>query len=379
MSNSVSCKNSNCNNQFPYAKYGGNIKKFCSTKCRQEHHSYSLSYTTTPTTATTTTNNDDLSQKIGLSLVKRGAAPVMALGAGLGPVGVFGLGVAADVARPILSEGIKRGSIRPLGSAVGGLGGYFFTKGQPLWVRLLAAFGGASFGNIVEKTLRNMPIQSSYTTTPTTATTRTRTRSRPISEGNLSVEDIMSSNYNSFDMSADYFGLIFGYKPADPFHTASYGKAGSGKTTLAVKFADYFAKKFGKVKILSSEMGTGDGLKSLLTRAKVTSKKISIDARPKMKSVAQHIEELKSGNYKLLVIDSINHLRWDADDLELIKREVPELSTYIILQSVKEGNFKGSNEYAHNADIVLKIDDMDVFTEKTRFNKKKLASVPVNM
>jgi len=334
-------------------------------------------------TTTTTTRNDDLAQKVGISAIRRAATPVLsAVGSGLGPIGAFGMGIAADVARPMLNKGIKNGAIKPLGASLGAFAGYATTKGQPTWVRLLAAFTGGSIGNFVEKKIRSFKTPSLTTTTTTTTNDdeilqQIKTNSDTQSD-NLSVQDILNSNYNSFDMSEDLFGLIFGYRPADPFHVATYGSAGSGKSTLAVKYADYFAKNFGKVKFLSSEMGTGDGLKKLLKRAGVTSTKIKIDARPKMKSIDDHIKDLKDGKYKLLVVDSVNHLRWDSEDLERIKKEIPKLSTFVILQSVKEGTFKGSNELAHNADILLKVDDLNVYTEKTRFEKKSLASVPIN-
>ena len=38
-----------------------------------------------------------------------------------------------------------------------------------------------------------------------------------------------------------------------------------------------------------------------------------------------------------------------------------------VFQATKDGNFKGSNEFAHDVDVVIEVDNGIAFTEKSRF------------
>jgi predicted ATP-dependent serine protease len=151
---------------------------------------------------------------------------------------------------------------------------------------------------------------------------------------------------------------------------------GGGKTTMSLKFAEFFGNNFGKVKYLSSEMGISDGLKSMVKRVGMTSDKVFFDKSKKPLNML--INELNTKGFKMLIIDSANYIGYSPEDIESIKNEVKGLSTFIILQSTKDGKFRGANDYAHNADVILKVADLEVFTEKTRFAAKNVAGMPIN-
>lgn len=216
------------------------------------------------------------------------------------------------------------------------------------------------------------------TTTPTTTETTTTMQNVTINQSNnmgVNIDDLMKMEFKYYDMSGDFWGLAFGERVQDPFNVIAYGSPGGGKTTMSLMFADYFGRKFGKVKYLSAEMGLSNSLKDMVKRLGMTSKKVFFDKSKK--PLNELINELKKGHFKMLIIDSANFVGYSAEDIEMIKNSVQGLSTFIILQSTKDGKFRGANDYAHNADVILKVVDLEVFTEKTRFAAKNVAGMPI--
>ena len=390
----MNCNCKNCGASFECVKRGNNQKKYCSTSCRREYWKRQES-NSKPMAAYGGGGSSvkGIDQEIGNSLLNRGLKPVvngLAAASGLGIAGVIGSGIIADVATPKLKQGITDGTIKPIGTFGGAATGYYFSRNQHWAVKLLsvvlcgylgnktnhvisarnnskpmAAYGGGGGGENGNGRLTDLMMEKMK-------------QHKPFG-GEKTAADILNTKYKSYNMKDDYFGLVFGYKPADPFHAIAYGKAGSGKSTISMQYANYFANNFGKVKFLSSEMKEGDGLKSLLIRTNTSGNNIVFDTAPSNITLEQHIERLKAADVRLLIIDSANHLKWSPEDLEEIKKAIPRLSTFVILQSVKQGDFRGHNDYVHNADVVLKIQAFEVYTEKSRFDKEPVASVAINL
>ena len=55
--------------------------------------------------------------------------------------------------------------------------------------------------------------------------------------------------------------------------------------------------------------------------------------------------------------------------IEKMRKATPGASYMVILQSVKDGDFKGDNQWAHNCDIMVNINDGKAQVKKTRFMK----------
>jgi len=394
----MNCNCKNCNAPFTCGKFGAHVKKFCSAKCRKEFHDNGGRRMTTTPTTTTTTNN--ISDHVGKSFANRAIKPILGLAgaaSGLGIVGSIGAGVVGDVVSPMVKNGINNGQIKPIGSIVGGLLGYMLTKDSKVCKKRpnslkencrknyalngAATIGGAALGNFIEGAIRNFWSSTpTQTTTPiTTATTEQTTNSiqskKDIMQG-VTVEQLRQMKFKTYNMKGDFWGLVIGEKPSNPFSVIIHGIPGSGKTTASLKLADYLGSKHGKVKYLSSEMGISDGLQAMIERIGMKSKNVFFDSSKK--PLNELIAELKEHKFKMLIIDSANFIGYSPEDIETIKTEVKGLSTFVILQSTKDGKFKGNNDYAHNADVVLKIHDLEVFTEKTRFASKNVAGLPIN-
>jgi hypothetical protein len=55
-------------------------------------------------------------------------------------------------------------------------------------------------------------------------------------------------------------------------------------------------------------------------------------------------------------IDSVNYIRITPEDVEDIKAENPQTAFITIQQATKNGNFRGSQEFAHNCDMVIRVE-----------------------
>jgi hypothetical protein len=47
----------------------------------------------------------------------------------------------------------------------------------------------------------------------------------------------------------------------------------------------------------------------------------------------------------------------------------------MVFQATKQGQIKGSTEYTHNADIVVKVEKLQAYTEKNRYSTNKTLSI----
>lgn len=143
------------------------------------------------------------------------------------------------------------------------------------------------------------------------------------------------------------------------------GAPGNGKSTFAVQFANYFDKNHGKAILMASEQsGANKPLQMLLERENA---KFDIHPNPRSLDNNDWIETCKK--YKLVVIDSANHLNLEALQIEELREKLPKTVFLVVLQSTKEGSYKGSTEFKHNCDVFLEAKNMEIHQTKSRFSK----------
>ena len=148
-------------------------------------------------------------------------------------------------------------------------------------------------------------------------------------------------------------------QPNQNFKIMIYGKAGSEKSTFALKFAHYLASNIGKrVLYAAIEEKLGYTLKEKVQRLNVAHPNLYInDTLPKDLS-----------KYDVVFIDSVNNLGLEPHDLE----RLPKNKAYAyIFQCTKDGKYRGSQEFEHNADTVIEVKDMTAEMHKNRFGGKE--------
>jgi len=72
--------------------------------------------------------------------------------------------------------------------------------------------------------------------------------------------------------------------------------------------------------------------------------------------------------YDVIFIDSVNTLGLDLHDLE----KLPKNKAYAyIFQCTKDGKYRGSQEFEHNADTVIAVENMVAKMHKNRFGGRE--------
>ena len=174
-------------------------------------------------------------------------------------------------------------------------------------------------------------------------------------EGVISSNDLINADFDSIGFTGrweSFFGC-----PSSKFKFMVYGTAGSGKSTFCLQLAKYLSKDLGKkVLYVASEEKFGYTLKEKIERLNVANSNFFI---------AESLP-LDLSKYDVIFFDSVNDMQIEADELEEISNGKATVS---IFQCTKEGVYKGGQAFAHNADVVVRVENMTAKTEKNRFGE----------
>lgn len=167
----------------------------------------------------------------------------------------------------------------------------------------------------------------------------------------IKADDFANIEFDLYKLDDD-FEKVFGH-PCKYFIAMLHGAKGSFKSSFALKFASYFAKKFGEVCYLSIEEGLSPSFQNKIKRYTEGNIYISEERLP------SKIKNNISSQYDLIIIDSVSQGNFDLKDIEQIisKRKQNNTSFLLIFQQTKDGDYKGGAEFGHLVDIVLKAEN----------------------
>lgn len=152
--------------------------------------------------------------------------------------------------------------------------------------------------------------------------------------------------------------------PSENFFMLVYGNAGNGKSSFAYKFSEFLANNFGKALYIAGEEGISKTTQNKANLYGATSEYLDFTD---LSGIEKIREVAKSGFYRFLVFDSINHLDISPQELENLRTEFPKQGFICVFQATKNGYIRGSGEYAHNSDIIIKVENGMASTIKNRF------------
>lgn len=176
----------------------------------------------------------------------------------------------------------------------------------------------------------------------------------------ISLESLKIKKFKTLEFTDKWQELIG--TPEANFCMMVYGKPGQGKSYFTLELSEYLASNFGTVLFNSSEEGSSLSLQNKI--ANFNMENIFLGSANDVNSL-QFL--LTKSPYKFVVIDSVNHMNITPEDLRKLRGLHPTKGFICILQSTKNGDFKGSNEYEHDADISIKIENRKPECMKTRY------------
>lgn len=178
-----------------------------------------------------------------------------------------------------------------------------------------------------------------------------------------SADDYQRTVIASIDFKGPYKYLLG--NPGPNFYKIVTGEPGNGKSTYAVKFADYFNRHHGRVLYFPAEQsGEDKDFQNLLKRT--NAKGFDIQRKANQCNVEDIISLVGKGQYKMIVLDSVNYMKLSHEDINKIREKLPNLAITAVMQSTKEGGFKGGQEYKHDCNLFLEISNFTAFQTKAR-------------
>lgn len=73
--------------------------------------------------------------------------------------------------------------------------------------------------------------------------------------------------------------------------------------------------------------------------------------------------------YDFIFLDSVNRLGLTPDDLNRIRAKNASKSFIFVFQTSKDGNFKGSQSFQHDVDVVIEVPEKGKAVQMWRFNQ----------
>ncbi|OSZ81930.1 hypothetical protein CAP35_01270 [Chitinophagaceae bacterium IBVUCB1] len=160
----------------------------------------------------------------------------------------------------------------------------------------------------------------------------------------ISAKELVSKQFRTIGLKGKYRQLLGDPEPG--FSAMIYGKPKQGKSTVAIDLAKELTKH-GKVLYCAFEEGHGLTLKDKVVRnhADVPGLDFADKLPPHIKS------------YQYVFIDSVSDAGLDEQAFkQLIKSSKPS-SVIGIFHATKDGKFRGGQTYAHDVDVLIRVED----------------------
>lgn len=143
-----------------------------------------------------------------------------------------------------------------------------------------------------------------------------------------------------------------------------WGVPGSGKTVGLLLFADYLAERMNlKVLYIANEELNRSTLTEKLNQFEISSK---IDFARTFKDLEKSNKTL--ADYDVIFLDSVQSLRIDLDKYIALVEANPGKMFVLIVQTTKDGDFKGGKEWEHEVDIAGEFINRQIVLIKNRYD-----------
>ena len=161
----------------------------------------------------------------------------------------------------------------------------------------------------------------------------------------ISSSELAGMDFETIGLKGKYKDLIG--DPSVGFSAMVFGLPKSGKSTLCIDFAKYLAENHGKVLYVAIEEGFGYTLKEKFERLGaihpnlIIAEKIPDDLSP----------------YQFVFIDSVSKAKLTSQALTKLRKGNPKTAFVFIFHTTKEGNFRGQQDFAHDVDVIIEVEN----------------------
>ncbi len=170
-------------------------------------------------------------------------------------------------------------------------------------------------------------------------------------KGIMNSTELMNYQYQRLPFTGKWEQFVG--QPSLNFHAMIYGRPKQGKSILAVQLAQYLSQTFGKVLYIASEEGFSVTLQNKIREFAMNNENLDF---ANFRSYDQIREALHMRKYNFVFIDSVNFIKITPEDIEDLKAANKQTAFITIQQATKNGNFRGSQEFAHNCDMVIRVE-----------------------
>ena len=152
-------------------------------------------------------------------------------------------------------------------------------------------------------------------------------------------------------------------RPERGFLLALHGTPFSGKSSLCLRLLGYLCR-FGSCLYISAEEGISESFKRKVQQWLPPTSEVTISSTKIPGGIKRAVAK-----FDFVVIDSVQAATLSVDDLESMIGK--KTSIIAVLQSTKDGGYRGGTDYIHLADIVWGIsmveNSQNIDVQKNRF------------
>lgn len=198
--------------------------------------------------------------------------------------------------------------------------------------------------------VQDAPLESVKPTAPPTA--------ESLPSRVVSAADLAGIAFKTFELDEPYKSDF--HKINSDSQIMIWGAPGSGKTVYLLKFAQYLAEKLGlKVLFVANEEFRRSTLAEKIQKFNIGHENLKF---------TKTLDEDLIDQYDVIIPDSINSLGIKLDGYRRLVQDHPGRIFLLVVQSTKNGDFRGGKDWEHEVDIAGEIVDRKLNLRKNRLD-----------
>lgn len=181
--------------------------------------------------------------------------------------------------------------------------------------------------------------------------------------GVVDAQTLAGISYSTFDLAPEWKKEF--HKINSDSVLMIWGKPGSGKTVKLLKLAQHLSADLNKKVLYVAEEEYGRStLADKLTEHKIGNGNLSF---------APDLDEGIVRNFDAVFLDSVNSMHLSPADVKNLIRKYPGKCWVLIVQTTKEGDFRGGRDWEHLVDIAGEVVNRKMILRKNRLDPNNKA------